>query len=411
MGPSPTEAMENMSVINPNETAGSWRAHKREATVLLYLSGADGDAAELVSARVAGFPIGLNLVPLVDAIDPEELATAAAAVVEVDPGEPASLARFEKLAASTRTPLLAAAYDPPLALVRTLVRAGAHDVVPLPLEISDLETSLMPIRDEIRRRSASRHSANGKLVCVIKSVGGIGATAVLTQLAIKAAQNEAKFGSEVCLLDLDVQFGNAAFQLGLRPNLTLFDLLEAGERIDGDLLRATMVGHPSGLKVVAAPNSMMPLDSVTSEQLIEIVEIAKGEFGTVFVDLPSSWTNWSLSLLAQADLVLLMTELSVVGLHRARRQLDLLREQDLSSVDLRVVVNRFEKSLLRTVRLGDVHKALGREVAYTVANDPAVMHAATERGVPLTEIKRKSAVGKDIDMLENGVAAALGKER
>jgi pilus assembly protein CpaE len=269
----------------------------------------------------------------------------------------------------------------------------------------------MPIRDEIRKRSASRHSANGKLVCVIKSVGGIGATAVLTQLAIKAAQNEAKFGSEVCLLDLDVQFGNAAFQLGLRPNLTLFDLLEAGERIDGDLLRATMVAHPSGLKIVAAPNSMMPLDSVTSEQLIEIVEIAKREFGTVFVDLPSSWTNWSLSLLAQADLVLLMTELSVVGLHRARRQLDLLREQDLSSVDLRVVVNRFEKGLLRTVRLGDVHKALGREVAYTVANDPAVMHAATERGLPLTEIKRKSAVGKDIDMLENGVAAALGKER
>ena len=34
-----------MSVINPNETAKSWRAHKRETSVQLYLSGADGDAA------------------------------------------------------------------------------------------------------------------------------------------------------------------------------------------------------------------------------------------------------------------------------------------------------------------------------------------------------------------------------
>jgi pilus assembly protein CpaE len=400
-----------MSVINPNETAGSWRAHKREATVQLFLSGANGDAAALVSARVAGFPVGLSIIALADKIDPEDLATVAAAVVEVDPGEPASLARFEKLAASTRTPLLAAAYDPPLSLVRTLVRAGAHDVVPLPLDIADLETSLLPIRDEIRRRDASGRSANGKLVCVIKSAGGIGATAVLTQLAIRAAENEGKFGTETCLLDLDVQFGNAAFQLGLRPNLTLLDLVEAGERIDGDLLRATMAEHPSGLKIVAAPHSMMPLDSVTSEQIIEIVDVAKSEFGTVFADLPSNWTNWSLSLLAQAELVLLLTELSVVGLQRARRQLDLLREQDLQSLDLRLVVNRFERGLLRTVRPGDVHKALGREVSYTVANDPAVMRTATERGVPLTEIKRKSAVGKDIDTLENGVAAALGKER
>ena len=31
-----------MSVINTNETAGSWKAHKRETAVQLYLSGADG---------------------------------------------------------------------------------------------------------------------------------------------------------------------------------------------------------------------------------------------------------------------------------------------------------------------------------------------------------------------------------
>lgn len=400
-----------MSVINPNETAGAWKAHKREAAVQLYLSGADGDAAALVGTRVAGFPVSLSLIPVTDSIDPEDLAGSAAAVVQVDPGEAASMKRFEKLASATRTPLIAAAYDPPLALVRALVRAGAHDVVPLPLDIADLETSLLPLRDQMARQSSSSESANGKLVCVIKSVGGIGATSLLTQLAIRSAENEAHFGREVVLLDLDLQFGNAAFQLGIRPNLTFFDLLEAGSRLDGELLRATTTTHPSGLKVIAAPSTLMPLDALSSEQLIEIIEIAKREFGTVFVDLPASWTNWSLSALAQADLVLLVTELSVSGLHRARRQLDLLREQDLASVDLRVVVNRHEKGLLRTVRDADVQKALGREVAYTVANDPAVMHPAIERGVPISDIKRKSAVGRDIDMLDAGIAGVFGRER
>ena len=400
-----------MSVINPNETASSWRAHRRESAVQLFLSGADGDAAALVNARVAGFPLSLNILPVADSIDPEDLAGSAAAVVQVDPGEPESVSRSEKLASATRTPLIAAAYEPPLALVRALVRAGAHDVVPLPLDIADLETSLMPIREEIARQSQSDSAANGKVVSVIKSVGGIGATSLLAQVAIRAAEKEAECGREVCLLDLDIQFGNAAFQLGLRPSLTLQDLLEAGSRVDGELLRATMTAHPSGLKVVAAPPSMMPLDSVSSEQLIEIIEIAKREFGTVFVDLPANWTNWSLSLLAQSDLILLVTELSVTGLQRARRQLDLIREQDLSTLDLRIVVNRFEKGILRSIRPGDVHKALGRDIGYTIANDPTVMHPAIERGVPIAEIKRKSAVGKDIDTLDAGIAGALGRER
>ena len=400
-----------MSVINPNETAATWKAHRRDAAVQLYLNGAQGDAATLVNARVAGFPLSLSLGDISDPVDPEELAGAAAAVVQVDPAVPSSVKRFETLAAATRTPLIAAAYDPPLALVRALVRAGAHDVVPLPLELADLETSLAPISEEISRRGVDAASANGRVVSVIKGVGGIGATSLLAQMAIRAAEVEAGYGRQVCLLDLDVQFGDAAFQLGLRPTLSVLDLAEAGARLDGELLRATTTVHPSGLRVIAAPPSLVPLDSLTSDQLIQIVEVAKREFGTVFIDLPANWTNWSLSLLAQSDLVLLVTELSVGALHRARRQLDLIREQDLGALDLRLVVNRFEKGLMKSVKPGDVYKALGREVAYTIANDPAVMRTATERGVPISEIKRKSAVGKDIDSLEAGIAGILGRER
>ena len=47
---------------------------------------------------------------------------------------------------------------------------------------------LLPIRDQMKRNTSSAQSANGKMVCVIKSVGGIGATALLTQLAIKRSR-------------------------------------------------------------------------------------------------------------------------------------------------------------------------------------------------------------------------------
>ena len=142
-----------VSVINPNETARNWQASKRESAVQLYLSGVEGDSADLVGTRVAGFPLSLNVVPVTDWIDPEELSGAVAAIVQVDASTPSSIKRFQKLAQTVATPLIAAAYDPPLALVRSLVRAGAHDVVPLPLNIEDLETSLAPLREELARKA------------------------------------------------------------------------------------------------------------------------------------------------------------------------------------------------------------------------------------------------------------------
>ena len=111
----------------------------------LYLSGADGDAAELAAARVAGLPVYLSIMPTTDWINPDELGGAAAAVIQVDADTAASIKRFQKLAATVETPLIAAAYEPPLALVRSLIRAGAHDVIPLPLSFEDVETSLAPV--------------------------------------------------------------------------------------------------------------------------------------------------------------------------------------------------------------------------------------------------------------------------
>ena len=401
-----------MSVINPNETAKSWKASKREPGVQLYLSRVEGDAAALVGARVAGFPLGLNIVAAGDSINPQELAGAAAAVVQVDIENAASVKRFETLARQSSTPLIAAAYEPPLALVRSLVRAGAHDVVPLPLSIDELETSLAPVRDQIASRRAQAVAVSqSKVVTVVKSVGGVGATSLTTQFAIRFAASERARGRDVCLIDLDVQFGDVAFQLGLQPRLSLVELLEAGARLDGELLRATATNHASGLNVIAAPTDMMPLESLSSDHVMEIIELAGREFGTVIVDLPTNWSNWSLSLLATSDLVLLITELSVAGLNRAKRQLNLIQSQDLGALDVRIVVNRFEKHLLRTIRAADVREALGRDISYTVSNDFRLMSAAIDRGVPIDDIKRKSAVAKDLDVLDAGVAAALNLER
>jgi hypothetical protein len=73
--------------------------------------------------------------------------------------------------------------------------------------------------------------------------------------------------------------------------------------------------------------------------------------------------------------------MNIPSLNRAKRQLDLMRAQDLEGLDIRIVVNRLESRFVRTIHPSDVEQGLGHEVSYTIANDHAVMRAAIDRGV------------------------------
>ncbi|HEU0311067.1 MAG TPA: pilus assembly protein CpaE [Sphingomicrobium sp.] len=398
-----------MSVHSPDRTSSQWMPETGPAPVRLLLAGVEGEASALVGAHAAGFPLELVVSDPAEMVDPAVLTGAAAAVVQVTESDAQSAARFKKLAEGP-VPLIAAAFEPSLAFVRSLVRAGAHDVVPLPLDIEELETALDPIRRMVASQGPRPRAGHQKVVTIIKSEGGVGATALLTQMATRFAAAERAAGRECCLIDLDIQFGDAALQLGLQPALNFGDLLKAGKRLDGDMLRSVAAQHGSGLRIISAPKEIMPLEAITSEQLLSIVDLMTAEFGTVFVDLPANWTNWSLSLLARSDLVLMVTELRVPSLHRARRQLDLLASQDMNSLDVRIVINRTEKGFFRNVGPADAERVLNRPISFSVANDHVTMTQAIDRGVPLGEVKRKCPLVKDIEAMDRGVAAAIGLE-
>ena len=398
-----------MSVHSPDRSNAQWKADIGPAPVRLLLDGVVGDGSALVGARAAGFPLDLILAGASEDVDPSVIAGSAAAVIQVAENDEVSLARFKKLA-NGPVPLIAAAYDPSLAFVRSLVRIGAHDVVPLPLDPQELETALDPIRKMVAAQASRQKAGFQKVVAIIKSEGGVGATSLLAQLATRFAEREAAQGRESCLMDLDVQFGDAALQLGLQPVLTFTDLLEAGKRLDGDMLRSVAAQHGSGLRVISAPREITPLEALTSDQMLSVLDLVTSEFGTVFVDLPANWTNWSLSLLARADMVLMVTELRVSSLHRARRQLDLLASQDLHNLDVRVIINRTEKGFFKNVSLADAERVLKRPVAFSISNDHETMSQAIDRGIPLAQVKRKCQLIKDIDKMDQGISAALGLE-
>jgi pilus assembly protein CpaE len=404
--------MNYVGIMDDNTMTGrNWAVQVEDGSARVILSASEMAGAEIASSEVAGFGVVMHMLAADAPVPDDVISLARVLVVEVQPGSEASLRRLLQLRAENpHVPVIAAVRDASIPVVRTLLHAGVNDVVTLPLAQHDLAAALQRIRDELVLTNEADQKT-GKIISIVRSVGGSGATTLATQAACLQALRDAEHGGETCLFDLDLQFGNAATYMGVAPKLTIGDLLDAGSRVDKAMLRSVTVPAGNNVQVIAAPSDIIPLESVSPDQIYHLVDLAAREFDTVFLDLPGSWTNWSLSLAARSDVVILVIELTVASLRQARRQLALFAHQGISTVPTIVVANRVQKKLFRSIDLGDAEKAIGHPVTYGISNDFPLVSTAHDQGVMIGEIKSNSKVAKDIGALLDGCGELMDRVR
>ena len=308
-------------------------------------------------------------------------------------------------------PILVTAATVSLQDVRQFMHLGVVDVVPQPITQSDLKTALQHV--ERSYKPIDTHTPDqrrGHIISFLKAGGGVGASMLAVQSACLLASRK-KSHAGVCLVDLDLQFGTDALYLDLGSKLGIADLLANPERIDSGLLQSVMGHHPSGLQLLAAPSDVVALDSLHSADLERCLELIRGEYDTIFLDLPSAWTPWSETAVRNSDLVILVIQLTVAGVRQARRQIETLRTHGLADKPVKLALNRYEKGWGKSVDVKDAEKALGRKFDYFIANDYETVTEALNQGVALSAIKKKSKVERSLQkMVNDAIETITGEE-
>jgi pilus assembly protein CpaE len=246
----------------------------------------------------------------------------------------------------------------------------------------------------------------GDVIAVLRSTGGAGSTTIAIECGCALAQ---RMEADACYLDLDLQFGNAALLLDLAPATSVVSLLEHADDIDAAFLKKVCVRHKSGLHVLAAPADIVPLEALTPKTAHRILSAAREAFPTVILDLPLAWSEWSLTLLKQASVLVIVTGLAVPELGRTARLIRGLREHGLDSDDTLLVANRVPR-FFAGERLEAAEKVLGRKFAFSIVRDDDTVQEAHDRGVRLAEAGR-GRVEKDMRALANGICARLAARR
>jgi pilus assembly protein CpaE len=338
-----------------------------------------------------------------DTLEPQRLngkaLGSAAVLVELDLTSPDAVPAFERLAAGIGQPkVIAAARNAAAGDVRRLFRAGAADVLTPPFTPDALQAALREVMDP----QAPPPSAGGRVISVLKAVGGVGATTAAVSLAALSARGEPRRkhpGRRTALLDLDLQQGDAEVALNLEPRSNLLDVIRAQGRFDGRFLEGAMVQHGSGLSLLACPQKIVPLDALSADFAAEIVRQSARVHERTYVDLPAVWTDWTLAVLRASDLVILLTSPTVQGALGARRTLDALNEAGVGESGLGApillalsgvcgLVDAFEKPS----RIG---RSLERPVDAVLSHDAAATRAF-DRGAPLVEAFPNTRLARDL---------------
>lgn len=287
-----------------------------------------------------------------------------------------------------------------LARLLAVQRAGAAQVVPLPLQRDDFARAL----DCVALQFAPP-SVHGQLIALCGVTGGCGATTVALNLACDLAQSAgAARRGNVLLVELVRQMGSLATYLDIAPPLTTYELLTDPSRLTPHRVRQAMTTAAPGLNVLVGPYEEINPGALSPRHVYQLVELCRGLAPTVVLDVPCGFDDLQFETLALADQVVLVGVQTVASIRTLKLIRDTLRRES-GVQDQKLVVNRYESNLpgFTADRLAELLRV---PQVLTVANDyPSVM-AALNYGKPLALATPHSPVLADIHRLAVALSGA-----
>ena len=239
----------------------------------------------------------------------------------------------------------------------------------------------------------------GKVITVFSTKGGAGTSMLATSLAVSLTQRSS---GPVCLIDADLQFGDAAVMLKLTPRHTIVDAVTALDRIDPNFLGQLLMTHePSGLRVLAAPLEPAFADRIGASDMVQIVEMLRTFCSVVVIDTPAYFNDVVLSLVEISDEILLLAGMDIPNIKNVKTGLQTLRLLGTPMERVRLVLNRANAKVQPDA--GARERTLQLTADSLIPSDICVPQAVN-KGVPVVLHAPRSGVAKAINALADLVA-------
>lgn len=244
---------------------------------------------------------------------------------------------------------------------------------------------------------------SGRVVAVFSTKGGVGRTTIAANLATELQLRSRRGAAAV---DLDLEFGNLAGHLDVRPLATIADLCRRpGPLTLAQVEEALTLEETLGVAVLAAPAQPDEAALVDGEAkrepgrnyVAEVLRLLRLHYSFVVVDTASRFSEGTLTALDEAWKVLLVTEPEVPSLVNTAKALDVLLDQlNYDAAKVLVVVNRMTPD---AVDPSAIARVLDHPILLTLPADERAARQAANTGVPLSRRRGRSPLRKRLSQL------------
>jgi pilus assembly protein CpaE len=272
------------------------------------------------------------------------------------------------------------------------VRSGAIDCLDIDREF---EHELQHLLERVKTETSEKRA--GRLITVIGSVGGAGASMLATNLAVSLAQND----HGCCLLDLQFRGGDLATMLKCSPKHNLLSLANKGDHLDRAMFEQSLIHHDCGIQLLAGPEPFSDFRRISVELTRKVIQYARATCGNVVVDIEDCVHPEQIRTLVEADWLIVLLRCDYVSLYHTKKCLEYLASARAPANNIVLVANRQGQG--KEVPVKNIEETLGLSVKYCIPNDPDVVNASINLGVPVILSAPKSKVATSILRLSDAI--------
>ena len=299
----------------------------------------------------------------------------------------------------TRAPIVIVASGAASEILEEALDADVSDVLLLPQLVDNVLFVVKKASHAKRAVPTVSRAQLGRVVTVFSPKGGTGKTVTASNLGAALALH----GTKTLLLDLDLQFGDAAIVMGIEPEKTVYDLVVAPGELDHEKLAGYITKHPCGLDVLPAPLRPEDAELVTESKITRLLEVARETYDVIVVDTSPFFHGPMLATLDRTDELLVLCGLDVPTLKNVRLALQTLELLAFPTSRIRFVLNRANTKVGLSKR--EVESALKVSIDTEVPSD---------RSVPISVNQGNPAVlgqpNSDFSRALTGLAKSLVKQ-
>ena len=262
-----------------------------------------------------------------------------------------------------------------VALLSRALQAGVREVV-LADDPAALTAACRRSREVSRRLLAAASADNalaapdGQIVTVFAAKGGCGKTTLAVNLGVALARGT---GRRVCIIDLDLAFGDVAVSMQVDPARTIVDALPMAGHLDVTGAASLLTRYRPGLEMLLAPVAPGDAEKVPPALTRELLTVLRGMFDYVVVDTPAQFSEHVLTAMDVSNHHVLLTTPDVPAVKNLRITLDMLDLLSYPREIRSVVLNRSDSRVGLT--LEDVER---------VVRCPIVAQVPSSRAVPIS---------------------------